>query len=124
VARSARWDLSHLHQFEPPDGRRSGCRVTITRPISSGRTRGAQGRARVGPGQEFSYAFDFGDDWRHSCRVLDEKADPAEEYGATPKGPVAIWGWAGFRISTAETRWRTDHAQPSMRRQTSIQISH
>jgi hypothetical protein len=25
--------------------------------------------------------------------VLDEKADPAEAYGVTPKQPVAIWGW-------------------------------
>lgn len=47
----------------------------------------------LSPGQEFSYTFDFGDDWRHRCRVLDEKADPAEAYGATPRGPVAIWGW-------------------------------
>jgi hypothetical protein len=37
--------------------------------------------------------FDFGDDWRHRCRVLDEEPDPVAEYGTTPKGPVAIRGW-------------------------------
>ena len=45
------------------------------------------------PGDEFEFVFDFGDDWRHRCRVLDEKADPATEYGPVPDRPVAIWGW-------------------------------
>jgi len=35
----ARWDLSHLHEFELADGAGSASRATSTRPSSSGRTR-------------------------------------------------------------------------------------
>jgi hypothetical protein len=45
------------------------------------------------PGDEFEFVFDFGDDWRHRCRVLEEKVDPADEYGPIPGRPVPIWGW-------------------------------
>jgi hypothetical protein len=90
----ARWDLSHLHDFELPDGRRVGFPSDDYAPDLVWEDHATLKVAReLSPGQEFSYTFDFGDDWRHRCRVLDEKADPAEAYGATPKGPVAIWGW-------------------------------
>jgi hypothetical protein len=88
----ARWDLSHLHGFELADGRLIGfadamdeegwldhAALKVTREL--------------GPGDEFSYTFDFGDDWLHRCRVLPDKVDPAEEYGDAPPAPVAIWGW-------------------------------
>jgi hypothetical protein len=51
----------------------------------------------VEPGDEFRFTFDFGEGWRHRCRVLEEKAVPREEYGAgpLPKRPLATrgWGW-------------------------------
>lgn len=47
----------------------------------------------VKPGEVFEYVFDLGDNWRHRCTVLEEKADPVQEYGPVPGGPVAIWGW-------------------------------
>jgi hypothetical protein len=91
----ARWDLGHLHAFELPDGRMVGFAdvdpdehgwldhdaLKVTRELS--------------PGDQFSYTFDFGDDWRHRCEVLTEKADPREQYGpgALPARPVAIQGW-------------------------------
>jgi Plasmid pRiA4b ORF-3-like protein len=88
----ARWDLSHLHLFEMPDGRQIGypdpdfeqnwldhAALKVARELS--------------PGDEFTYTFDLGDDWRHHCRVLAEKADPIEEYGHRPRQPVPIWGW-------------------------------
>jgi hypothetical protein len=50
----------------------------------------------VTPGDEFTYIFDLGDDWRHRCVVETEKADPREEYGALPTRPVAIWGWGSI----------------------------
>ena len=90
----ARWDLSHLHEFELPDGRKVGFPSDDYAPDLVWEDHAMLKVAReLKPGQEFSYVFDFGDDWRHRCRVLLEKADPAEEYGAPPKGPVAIWGW-------------------------------
>lgn len=90
----ARWDLSHLHEFELPDGRKVGypddeyapelvwldhAKLKVTRELK--------------PGDEFTYTFDFGDGWEHRCVVEGEKADPVEEYGTVPPGPVAIWGW-------------------------------
>jgi hypothetical protein len=90
----ARWDLSHLHQFELGDGRLIGypddsyapelvwldhAKLKVTRELK--------------PGAEFEYVFDLGDNWQHRCVVEAGKADPVEEYGIVPSGPVAIWGW-------------------------------
>jgi hypothetical protein len=36
--------------------------------------------AEVGPGDEFRFVFDLGDQWQHRCRVLAEKFDPREEW--------------------------------------------
>jgi hypothetical protein len=90
----ARWDLSHLHSFELADERLVGypddefepdvvwldhAKLKVTREVK--------------PGDVFEYVFDLGDNWRHTCTVLGEKADPVDEYGIVPDGPVAIWGW-------------------------------
>jgi hypothetical protein len=91
----ARWDFSHLHVFELPDGREVGFAdvdpgehgwldhdlVKVARELK--------------PGERFRYTFDLGDDWRHRCEVLPEKADPREEWGPgpLPRRPVPIWGW-------------------------------
>jgi hypothetical protein len=91
----ARWDLSHLHVFELADGRRIGYPDDSFDLEPGWLDHTSLKVAReVGPGDEFSYVFDLGDDWRHRCSVFPDKADPIEEYGApVPKGPVAIWGW-------------------------------
>lgn len=92
----ARWDLSHLHEFELADGRRIGYPSDDFAPDLAWEDHAELKVAReVGPGEEFAFTFDFGDGWRHRCRVLSEKADPPEEYGAAPlpKRPVATWGW-------------------------------
>jgi hypothetical protein len=88
----ARWDLAHLHGFELSDGRRVGFPDPDWEPQWLDHTALRVARA-VGPGDEFLYTFDFGDDWRHRCRVLTGKVDPLVEYGAVPPRPVAIWGW-------------------------------
>jgi len=92
----ARWDLSHLHEFELQDGRRIGfpddefaselawldhAKLKVARELK--------------PGDEFVYVFDLGDGWRHRCVVQTTKVDPAREYGMAPPYPVAIsgWGW-------------------------------
>jgi hypothetical protein len=89
----ARWDLSHLHSFELADGRLIGFPdpdFDEPRWLDHAALKVA---AEVAAGDEFLYTFDFGDDWRHECRVLPEKVDPRVEYGPLPKRPVAIWGW-------------------------------
>jgi len=93
----ARWDLSHLHEFELAGGRRIGFvdpdRFEDDEPVEDhAAVKVAQA---VAAGDEFSYVFDFGDRWQHRCRVLAEKADPRQEWGPgpLPRQPVAIWGW-------------------------------
>lgn len=91
----ARWDLGHLHSFDLADGRRVGFP-----DVEPGDRRWLDHEElkvtrEVRPGEEFSYVFDLGDDWRHRCRVLPEKLDPREEYGPgpLPRQPVPIFGW-------------------------------
>ena len=92
----ARWDLSHLHEFELADGRRIGFDDpepfddAVIQDQAATKVAGA-----VAPGDEFRFVFDFGDRWEHRCRVLADKVDPREEWGAgpLPKQPIAIWGW-------------------------------
>ena len=90
----ARWDLSHLHEFELADERLIGFPDDSFEPDVVWLDHAQLKVAReVKPGDEFSYVFDLGDNWRHRCVVEPEKADPAEEYGEIPARPVAIWGW-------------------------------
>ncbi len=93
----ARWDLSHLHEFELAGGRRIG--FVDPGPFEDDEVVEDQAAVKVadavGPGDEFGFTFDFGDRWEHRCHVLLEKADPRQEWGPgpLPKQPVAIWGW-------------------------------
>jgi hypothetical protein len=93
----ARWDLAHLHVFELADGSRVG--FPDPDPFEEDTDvedqEAVKVSQRVAPGDEFSFVFDFGDDWRHRCRVLAEKADPRQEWGSgpLPRQPVPIWGW-------------------------------
>jgi hypothetical protein len=88
-----RWDFSHLHAFELADGRRIG--FTDVDVSEEGWIDHAT--AQVGfslkPGEEFEFVFDFGDDWRHRCKVLPEKLDAREVFGEIPREPVILWGW-------------------------------
>lgn len=89
----ARWDHSHLHEFELTDRRRYMLGGSDFEPdvIDSVSVRlGTLGLAR---GSAFDYVFDLGDSWRHRCGVQATDVDPVEEYGVPPKGPVPIWGW-------------------------------
>jgi hypothetical protein len=65
----ARWDISHLHQFQLSNG------MKIGRPdpdfdedelvVDESRTR----LSRLELAQQFAYVFDFGDYWAHLCTV-------------------------------------------------------
>jgi hypothetical protein len=90
----ARWDRSHLHEFELADERLVGFPDDSFEPDVLWHDHATLKVAReLKPGDEFSYVFDLGDNWRHRCVVDREKADPLEEYGEIPARPVAIWGW-------------------------------
>jgi hypothetical protein len=90
----ARWDRSHLHEFELLDGRRA----TEHRHLDDVEPGIADAdTVTVGefltPGQEFVYTFDLGDNWRHLCTVAGEPIDPEREVGIVPRLPCPYWGW-------------------------------
>jgi Plasmid pRiA4b ORF-3-like protein len=89
----ARWDLSHLHEFELADGRRIGYPDDEFAPELEWLDHAALKVTRtVRVGDRFTYTFDLGDNWRHRCEVA-EKVDPLDECGVVPDVPVPIWGW-------------------------------
>jgi hypothetical protein len=94
----ARWDLSHLHVFELPDGRMVGFASDDGEDDGWLDHDALNVSQELRPGDRFSYIFDLGDDWRHRCQVLAEKLDPREEYGPgpLPRGPIAISGWGSM----------------------------
>ena len=88
----ARWDLSHLHEFTFPDGRRYGIpddeygqEILDCARVQAGRV--------VSKGSTFQYVFDLGDNWQHRCRVVATNVDPLELAGIVPEQPIPIWGW-------------------------------
>ncbi len=93
----ARWDLSHLHNFELGDGRLIGYPDDSFAPemvwLDHAELKVAK---EVKLGEEFEYVFDLGDNWQHRCTVEPGRGDPLEEYGIVPAGPVAIWGWGSI----------------------------
>ncbi|MHB8928419.1 MAG: IS1096 element passenger TnpR family protein [Bacillota bacterium] len=102
----ARWDISHLHEFEFPDGRCYGLPDDeYGLPIID--------YARVKAGsvvrkrEPFIYVFDLGDNWKHNCRVIDSNLDPGDDGGTVPESPVPIWGW-GWIPDQYGRRWDGD----------------
>jgi len=105
----ARWDLSHLHEFELGDGRRIGlpddefdepeyaCLDDTTLTVTEVLTKG----------DEFTFVFDLGDYWLHRCTVEHDDADPADAYGPPPPKPVPIWGWGEIPDQYGR-RWTDD----------------
>jgi len=90
----ARWDRSHLWQFDLADGT---C-PTLIDPDDDwdlpGAVDGSRTKlARLVPGQRFMYTYDFGDDWTHLCTVGDELIDPDEMWGKPVGGPLPYFGW-------------------------------
>jgi hypothetical protein len=93
----ARWDRSHLHEFELTDGTRIG--IADPELDNEGvldETR--ENLSLLETSQQFIYVFDFGDDWTHLCTVIDASIDPGEALGVIPKAPLPYFGW--FRTAT------------------------
>src|SRR5664280_3910723 len=73
----ARWDRSHLHQFELGDATR------LTTPFegwdATDQTDDRQTKlSRLQLGERFVYVFDLGDGWTHLCTVDTQRVDPLE----------------------------------------------
>lgn len=89
----ARWDHSHLHQFEFGDGRRYMLGGSEFEPEVVDSTSVTLDALDLRMGASFEYVFDLGDDWRHRGEVQSIDVDPEEAYGARPDAPVPVWGW-------------------------------
>lgn len=81
----ARWDISHLHEFQLADGRR------IAAADDEGFEDGdldeaAETLGRLGAevGMSFEYVFDLGAGWEHECTIVRGDVDPLEEAGIVP----------------------------------------
>ena len=86
----ARWDRSHLHEFEFSDGTRIG----VADPDDDGLLdENRLNISRLKPGDQFIYVFDLGDDWAHLCTVDKASIDPTEILGIVPSGPLPYFGW-------------------------------
>jgi hypothetical protein len=93
----ARWDLSHIHQFELADGRLIGYPDDTYAPdlVWLDHTNLKVAR-EIKPGDQFEFVFDLGDNWQHRCTAAKAKVDPLEQYGTVPPSPVAIFGWGSI----------------------------
>lgn len=89
----ARWDFSHLYDFELADGDVVGLPDQDFGEDDVLDHATTKVLDRVKPGERFGYRFDFGDEWIHECMVEPAKVDPVEAYGDVPVDPVPIFGW-------------------------------
>lgn len=92
----ARWDRSHLHEFELADGAHIGMpdpEWQDDEPVEDGRI---VKLARLKPGEQFVYVFDLGDDWAHLCTVGNSPLDPVETLGSVPDRPLPYFGWGAI----------------------------
>ncbi|TQC48017.1 hypothetical protein EEB14_17415 [Rhodococcus sp. WS4] len=111
----ARWDRSHLSMYTLADGRvvtdaETGGEMAgsidgpITEPVDIETAKVAR---LLGPGAEFQFTFDLGDDWTHRCMVGRDKVDPVEVLGTTPGNPLPYWGWGSIPDQYGR-RWADD----------------
>lgn len=120
----ARWDRSHLSMFTLADGRvvtdtQTGAQMAgsiggpITEPVDIASAKVAR---LLGPGAEFQFTFDLGDDWTHRCVVGTEKVDPVEVLGIRPEVPLPYRGWGSIPDQYGR-RWADDdgHSQAPRR---------
>ena len=91
----ARWDRSHLHEFEFADGTRIGTpNPEWENEDVLDETR--ENLSRLQTSQQFIYVFDFGDDWTHLCTVVESSIDPRDALGVIPNGPLPYFGWGNI----------------------------
>jgi Plasmid pRiA4b ORF-3-like protein len=103
----ARWDRSHLHEFEFPDGTRIGTpsRESDKEDVLDESQENLSG---LHAAEQFSYLFDFGDDWTHLCTVVDASIDPRDAVGLVPNAPLPYLGWGNIPDQYGRTWARED----------------
>lgn len=92
----ARWDISHLHEFQLADGRRIA--AADDEDFEDGDLDEATetlGRLGAAVGMSFEYVFDLGADWQHECTIVRD-VDPLVEAGIVPTDIVPIFGWGAI----------------------------
>lgn len=89
----ARWDHSHLYDFELADGTIIGFADEDFGEDDVLDHATTQVLKHLTPGVRFGYRFDFGDEWIHEGTVEPDKVDPLDVYGAPSLEPVPIFGW-------------------------------
>ena len=91
----ARWDRSHLHEFELADGTRistPGPEVDDENVLDETR----EPLSNLQASQQFTYVFDIGDDWTHVCTVVEAGIDPHDVLGVVPNAPLPYFGWGNI----------------------------
>lgn len=91
----ARWDRSHLHEFELADGTRIG-KPDPEMDDDAVLDETREHLAKLQASQQFIYVFDFGDDWTHLCTVLEVGIDPHDVLGVVPNAPLPYFGWGNI----------------------------
>lgn len=107
----ARWDLAHMHMFTLADA--TG--ITALEQWDGDAPDGSIDShttkiSKLGPGEQFAYVFDFGDDWAHLCTIGEQKIDPLDTVGITPANPTAYWGWGNLPDQYSR-RWDRDDGE-------------
>jgi hypothetical protein len=106
----ARWDLSHMHEFQLEDGSRVGLPDPDFDPEEAFFDERVLSLARLKPGDKFSYVFDFGDDWAHLCTVGSSAIDPLRTLGLVPDRPLPYFGWGHIPDQYGRT-WSGDDGE-------------
>lgn len=106
----ARWDRSHLHEFD------LGNQLRVGEPdpeqewdddIVDDRTTRLN---RLTDGQQFVYVFDLGDCWTHLCTATTDCIDPLKTVGIVPEQPTPYWGWGSIPDQYGR-RWDRDDGE-------------
>jgi pRiA4b ORF-3-like protein len=111
----ARWDRSHLHEFNLADGTRIGMpdpEGDDDEPVGDERILKL---SRLNPGEQFVYVFDFGDDWAHLCTVGDSPIDPVETIGRVADRPIPFFGWGAIPDQYGRA-WSADDGETKLPR--------
>lgn len=103
----ARWDRSHIHEFQLSDGTRLG----IPDPDFEDILDDAEAKlSRLQPGEDFTYVFDLGDDWTHFCSVGQTAIDPIQSLGIVAAAPTPYFGWGAIPDQYGR-RWSEDEGE-------------
>ena len=113
----ARWDRAHLYQFTRANGDVLG--QPDLDDVDDLLDAEVAKLDVLACGEQFAFEFDFGDGWTHLCTVGNDKIDPSDEFGVTPRSPLAYFGWGAmpdqYGRNQADDDADTDVPDPKLR---------